>query len=212
MSDAIFFILILCIGFFILIARLIRHADYDEQLFLSPGIYNVGGQIPPGRCDLMAESGAGNFCIKNKKANNWVLGSPLGTTSPQMPNRFRNVTLNKGDVLEINGNVTIMLSPPVPVGDLTTETLGPGNYRFGLDVPPDTYDFEVASGEGEVILVEISKNVYDFYQDMAAGHPLRAKTYNNVACDRNHELWITGSLQLKLKSKKPKFSLASLFK
>lgn len=192
----IFVVMALCF----IITLLMRHGDYEAQRMLSPGRYEVGVEIPPGRCDLTAASGGGSFNIKNKKMSDWNLGNAIGVTSSLMPGRFRNVTLMQGDILEINGNVKVMLTPPVPIADLNTETLGPGIYRFGVDInPPAKYDFEAVGGSGEIILVDIRDNSYSIYQDMAAGHPQRAKTFDNVLCSRRYELWVNGSLEIKLK-------------
>lgn len=198
MTDNFMWIILLIIAFCLIVLWMMRNGDYEEQWILSPGQYRVGVDIRPGRCDLIAESGGGSFTIKNRKADCWNLGSPIGITSGAMPSRFRNVTLLRGDILEINGSVKIMLAPPVPV-DIKTETLGPGIYRFGVDIyPPARYDFEATSGSGEIILVDTHSNNYCLYQDMAAGHPLRAKTFDNVNCSARYELWINGSLQVKL--------------
>ena len=193
------FIVFGIIGLCVVILLLMRNGDYEEQRILSPGIYEVGVEIRPGRCDLMAESGGGSFIIKNKKADCWNLGNSIGVGGIG-PGRFRNVTLMHGDILEINGNVRVMLTPPTPIADLRTETLGPGIYRIGVDInPPAKYDFEAVSGSGEIILVDIKDNSFSIYQDMAAGHPQRAKTFDNVVCSRRYELWVNGSLHVKLK-------------
>lgn len=205
MTDGMMWGVLIVMVFSIVIYLLMRNGDYNQQYILSPGTYEVGIEIPPGRCDLMAESGGGNFNIKNRNSNAWSLGNAIGN-SGVMPNRFRNVTLKRGDILQINGNVRVMLSPPVPITDLKNETLGPGIYRFGVDVPPAKYDFEIASGSGEVILVDIRTNTYDFFQDMAAGHPQRAKSYDNVVCSRRYDLWVNGTLQVKLKRSRYQFS------
>lgn len=202
MTDEILLVVFGIIGVCVLIIVMMRNGDYEEQRILPPGRYEVGVDIRPGRCDLMAESGGGDFIIRNKNADGWSLGNSIGATSGIMPSRFRNVTLMQGDILEINGNVKVLLTPPVPIADLNTETLGPGIYRFGVDVPPAKYDFEAASGSGEIIMVDIHDNSFSIFQDMAAGHPQRAKSFNNVLCSMRYELWVNGSLQIKLKRSK----------
>lgn len=199
MTDVMLWIVLGIIIFCGFVIFMMRNGDYEEQRTLSPGRYEVGVEIRPGRCDLMAESGGGDFMVKNKKANEWNMGNAIGATSGLMPSRFRNLTLSMGDILEINGNVRVLMTPPVPIADLNTETLGPGVYRFGVDVvPPAKYDFEAVSGSGEIILVDIYDNSFSIFQDMAAGHPQRAKTFDNVICSRRYELWVNGSLQIKL--------------
>lgn len=198
MTDNMLLIGVVIIGFFVLIAWLMRNGDYEEQRILSTGVYEVGVEIRPGRCDLLAASGSGSFAVRNKKTNAWNMGSPIGVTSGAMPSRFRNLTLNRGDLLQIDGNVTVMLAPPMPIFDLSTETLGPGIYRFGVDVPPAKYNFEVVSGGGEIYLVELGKDTYNLFQQMAKGAAMKPSAYQNVLCSNRYELWINGSLQVKL--------------
>lgn len=198
MTDNILLIGALIIGFIVLLAWHLRNSDYEEQRVLSTGIYEVGVEIRPGRCDLLAADGSGSFAVRNKKTNAWNMGSPIGVTSGGMPSRFRNLTLNHGDLLQIDGKVTVMLAPPKPILDLRTETLGPGIYRFGVDVRPAKYSFEVVSGGGEIYLVDLITDTYNLFLQMAEGNAMKPSTYENVLCSNRYELWINGSLQVKL--------------
>lgn len=198
MSDEIALVVLFAAACVIIIAKCVWHGEYTQDIFIGPGTYIVGRDIPPGKGDLIAEKGGGDFCIKEKGAEAWSLRNKLGVVSGLQPSRFRNVCLNKGDTLEINGNVNIMITPPVPIRDVSEEALGPGNYRFGIDCPPGRYDLEVLSGEGPVFLFEVGNKDYTFFQDMAAGNDFKASEFANVSCGKGYEMWIQGSLQIKL--------------
>lgn len=202
MTDEILYFILAVIALCIVVYCMMRNGDYEVQRILPPGQYVAGKDIPMGRCDLIAESGGGNFVVKNKHAKTWNLCSPLGVTSGAMPGRFRNLTLNQGDVLEINGNLTVLLNPPVPILRLKDEVLGPGIYRFGVDIKPARYDIKVEGGDGEIYKVDITDNSYNLFQGMASGSALKASNYKNLFCSRRYELWICGSLQVKLKRSK----------
>lgn len=195
-----FALLIIIFGILALaILQRLSSGNYEEKHFLTAGTYRAGGEIPVGKADLTAVSGAGSFCVKNKHVKDWTIGNPIGATSGFQPSRFRNLAINKGDILEINGSVKVMLSPPQVIEETMEEDLEPGTYRFGVDVPPGKYHLEVVSGEGNVVLVESGKDDYTFFQEMAQSDPLKADSWKNVKCTESHELWVNGSLIVKLK-------------
>lgn len=198
MTDGFAFIIIFCGIIVLAILQRLSSGNYEDKHFLTAGTYKAGGEIPVGKADLTAVSGAGNFCVKNKEVKEWNIGNPIGATSGFQVSKFRNLVLNKGDVLEINGSVKIMLSPPVPIEETKEENLVPGTYRFGVDVPPGKYDLEVVSGDGDVLLVESGKDDYTFFQDMAQSDPLKADSFKNLNCTDEYELWVRGSLTVKL--------------
>jgi len=172
--------------------------NYEEKKLVTAGTYVVGTDIPVGKADLTAISGSGSFCIKNNEVKDWTFGNLIGATSGFQPKKFRNLVLTKEDILEVNGSVKIMLSPPSPIKETMEENLVPGVYRFGVDVPPGKYNVEVVSGEGNVVLVEAGKDDYTFFQEMAPSDPLKADTFKNLNCTADHELWVRDSLQIKL--------------
>lgn len=182
----------------VLIAKYLWFGNYTEELLVGPGTYIIGQDIPPGKADLRAESGAGDFGIRDKYSKEWSIGNRLGVTSGLQPSRFRNVYLRRGDILEINGNVTILIIPPTRIWNATAEPLGPGNYRFGVDIPEGKYDLKAISGSGSVFLVDVGKSDYVFFQAMDAGGSILAKEYANLTCAKGHELWIQESLQIQL--------------
>lgn len=183
----------------LLVLQRLSSGNYEEREHLTSGHYRAGVDIPVGKADLKATGGAGNFVVKNSKAKDWTIGNNIGATSGFQPTQFRNLILNKHDILEINGSVKVVLVPPTPILDTDNEVLVPGTYRFGIDLPPGKYSLEVAGGVGDVLLVESGKDTYNFYQDMAQYDDFKADSYQNVICTSNHELWIRGSLQIKLK-------------
>lgn len=202
MTDGFALFIVIIGAVVIMMAKMLSHGEYDQQITLPPGTYLVGEDIPHGKCDVLAESGSGNFCVKNRKSRSWSIGSNIGITSPQQPGRFRNLVLNIGDTLEVNGNVVILLKDPIPIRNVADETLGPGVYRFGLDVPAGKYDLEIASGDGDVLLVDVTKDHYTFYQDMSTDNPFKPASFVNVTCTKIHELWVNGNLQVRLKYSK----------
>lgn len=213
MSDEGMGIVVMIIAFCVIMLVMMREGDYENRRILSAGVYRVGKDIQPGRCNLVAESGGGNFMIKNKKAKCWNLGNAIGVTSGAMPGSFRNVTLMRGDVLEINGNVTVLLTPPVPIRNLKEETLGPGIYRIGVDgIRPAKYDFKAVSGSGEIVLVDINDNSFSIFQSMAKGQSLLADSFDNVVCSRRYEIWINGSLQVQLTRSKKQYLITGFRK
>lgn len=198
MTDGFAVFLVLATIVALVLIKITNHGDYEEETFLLPGTYLVGFDIKRGKGDLRATTGAGNFIVKNRAAKDWQIGSPLGVTSGIQPSRFRNLILHTGDILEINGNVGIMITPPERIQDPSKEPLGAGIYRFGLDVPEGRYDLEVVSGNGDVLLVDVKKDNYVFFQDMSMTNSFKPSTFNNIVCDSKFELWVNGDLQIKL--------------
>lgn len=198
MNDEFFLILIFIAMVVVVLYKCFFHGEYGRDIFLGPGTWIVGIDLPPGKGDLIAEMGAGSFNVKEFRSKNWSVGGSIGITSGLQPSRYRNLELHPGDTLEINGNVNIMITAPVPIRDITEENLGPGNYRFGVDAPAGKYDLEVVSGDGQVYLILPRQKEFSFFQDMAKDGD-KAHEYANLRCPRGAVLWIEGSLQLKLK-------------
>lgn len=178
--------------------KLFNRGNYEETIFLEAGTYRVGYDIERGKCDVKASSGGGNFIVKNRAAKQWQIGGPIGITSGLQTGTFRNLILNRGDIIEVNGKVVIMLVPPQRIRNPGKEAFGAGIYRFGLDIPVGRYDLEVVSGDGDVLLVDVYKDHYNFFQDMSLENPFKADTFKNIECTSNFELWVNGNLQIKL--------------
>lgn len=198
MSDEFAMVLILIVICGILLIRRIQPGAYKQDVFIGPGFHVVGQDIPPGKADMIAEEGGGEFSCREKGSKVWNYGNKIGVTSGVQPSRIRNLYLNPGDTLEINGNVNVMLTAPVPITDIRDETLGPGNYRFGIDVPVGKYNLETVSGDGQVYLFRVGEKEYSFYQDMDDTHNIKASEFVNVLCVRGDVMWIEGNLQIRL--------------
>lgn len=191
----------ICFYFFV---KFCRRKLFVDDYPIGPGTYRVGVDLPCCTADLVVESGAGELCLKEKGSEDWSLTNKIGKTDDVKVPRFRNLTLNRGDTLEINGHVKLLLTEPLPIGDLDEEALGPGNYRFGVDIAPGKYNLKVLSGEGEVYLTEVDKKDYIFYQDMAAEDDKKADSYANLDCAKGFEMWIQGTLQIRLSPSRKK--------
>ena len=163
-----------------------------------PGEYLIGRNIPAGKYDLVAQSGTGDFCILRKNAIDWEPAQKLGFDSDSHPRRFRNLTLNKGDLLQINGSLELETRTPAPVKTIATEPLEPGNYKIGTDLLPGIYDLKVLQGEGQVYTRKKGEEEHLFFQKMAKdkGKDGVASEYHNLRCDDGVELRIRDNLKL----------------
>lgn len=203
MDDQMAMFFICTIIALILIYKFFSSSDYTTEIPLEPGTYRVGEDLAPGKGDLVAVAGGGEFCVKPHGNDVWNDPHKLGITSPAQPSRFRNITLNKGDILEIDGDVKMMLTPPAAIKDLSKENLTLGIYRFGIDVPPAKYDLKAVSGDGQITFFEPGKDEFTMFQDMAEKVPNKAASYKNLLCEKGSVLWVDSSLSLKLtRSKK----------
>ena len=172
---------------------------------VGPGTYTVGKEIPPGKFDLVAEEGFGDFCILERNATEWNHPHQLGFEAPNLADRFRNVTLKRGDTLEVNGDLWLISQPPAPIRDIFSEVLEPGDYKIGLDIPAGTYNLEVFMGEGQVFNDVQADEGQPFFQDMGKHAEGKASCYNKLLCEEGTTLSIRGSLHLKFsKPQKPR--------
>lgn len=197
---AMFFILIIIV--LVLVYKFFHSNNYTAEIPLGPGTYRIGEDLLPGKGDLVAVAGGGEFCLKERGNDVWSNSHKLGVTSPAQPSRFRNLTLKKGDILEIDGDVKMMLTPPAAIKDPSKENLTLGIYRFGLDVPPAKYDLKAVGGDGPFYFFEPGKKEYTICQDMAEKVPNKATVYHNLLCERDSEIWVEETLQLKLTKSK----------
>ena len=162
------------------------------------GTYVIGKNIPPGKYDLIAESGSGDFCLLEHNAMDWHLPHKLGAEGDDCSRLFRNLVLNKGDILEINGNLYIRTRAPSPIQNVLMEALVPGNYVIGSDLLPGTYNLEILSGKGQVFTTVTGQEGNPFFQEMAKDDKKMAKTYENLELTEETKLFIRGTIELKL--------------
>ena len=163
-----------------------------------PGDYVIGKNVPPGKYDLVADSGAGDFCILEYNAIDWHNNQNMGKDSDKAPQRFRNVVLKKGDRLQINGSLHLLLQPATAIKNITLELLEPGNYKIGSDLLPGTYNLEAMSGEGKVFTAVEGQEGNPFFQEMAKEKKDTASTYKNLSCTEGTILFIRGNLTIRL--------------
>ena len=81
---------------------------------MSAGTYTVGEDIQPGKYDVKAISGMGNFFVYgNGSKYNLKANQAFSSTESQsygiFGSTYNNLQLNKGDVVETNSNLVVKL-------------------------------------------------------------------------------------------------------
>lgn len=195
-----------------LIYRFSRAAgSYTADVPVGPGTYRVGEDLDPGKCDLVAVDGGGDICIKERGNDVWNTPFKVAAANPTAATRFRNLTLHRHDILEVNGSVKLLLSPPSAIlnGDGAELTLGV--YQFGVDIPPAKYDLTATAGDGQFTFFEPKATEYSVYQDMALSVANKSSSYSNLLCEEGSRIEVDGTLKLKLtKSKKQRGRLQKM--
>ena len=169
-----------------------------KSFSIKPGTYLIGKNIPPGKYDLEAESGSGDFCILEHNAMDWHPAHKMGVEGDDCSRRFRNLTLKKGDTLEVNGNLHLKTRAAASIKNVLAEALDPGNYKIGSDLLPGTYNLEVRSGKGQIYTTVTDQEGNPFFQEMAKDDKKLAKTYENLELTEETQLFIRGNLNMKL--------------
>ena len=180
----------------VLFRKYLRPAPHSFSA--DPGTYVIGKNIPPGKYDLVAHAGTGDFCILECNAIDWHPPHKLGVEGDDCSRCFRNITLKKGDTLEINGSLHIKTRTPAAIKNVSLEPLDPGNYKIGSDILPGTYNLEVLSGKGQVYTTVTGQEGNPFFQEMAKDDKKLAKTFENLELTEETQLFIRGNLSLKL--------------
>ena len=203
MDDQMAVLLILIMVFLYAIYRFSKGGGYSGEIQLNPGTYRIGEDLSPGKGDLVAVSGCGEICIQESSNGIWSNNFKLHASDASDPARFRNLTLRPHDILEINGNIQVMITPSTPITDPENIEIGLGVYQFGLDVPPAKYNLKAVSGDGHVTFFEPEAEEFSFFQSMNASGDGKSKVYENVLCEEGSRMLVDGALVLKLtKSKK----------
>lgn len=201
-NTALFFLFI-CIGLYLIYRFSRSSASYGEDTPVDPGTHRIGEDLPPGKCDIVARSGGGDICIKEKGNDAWNNPFKLAADNPTTPSRYRNMTLRRHDILEVNGKIQLYLSPPAAIADGEGAELTLGTYQFGTDIPPAKYDLKAAGGDGQIIFFEPKATEYSVFQDMALDVAGKSPVYNNLLCEDGARIVVDGTLKLTLtKSKK----------
>ena len=197
------FLICVCIVLYLLYRYSQRTAKYAADVPIGPGTYRIGEDLDPGKCDIVAVSGVADICIKEHGNDVWNNAFKLAPANPIAPDRYRNRTLQPSDILEINGQAQILLTPPTPIPDGNGAELTLGAYQFGVDIPPAKYDLKAIGGNGQFTFYAPKSDEFTEFQDMAAGVDGKTDTYANLLCEDGSRLEVDGTLKLKLtKSKK----------
>ena len=186
-----------------IIYRHSKRGHYGDEIPIEPGDHRIGEDMDPGKGDLVAVSGTGDICIKERGNDVWNNPFKLGKDNPAVPSRYRNLTLHPSDILQVNGNVKLLIEPPTPITDGEGAELTLGTYQFGVDVPPAKYDLKATGGDGQFTFFEPKATEFSFYQDMNPDAAGKASVYHNLLCEEGARLVVDGTLKIKLtKSKK----------
>lgn len=202
MSDEMTLFLLIIAVILILIYRRTRNGVYSDDMTLDPGDHRIGEDLAPGKGDLVVISGTGSICIKERGKTQWNNPFKLSADNPALPTRYRNLTLHANDILQINGNVSVKLTPPTPIADGEGAELTLGSYQFGQDIPPAKYDLTAVSGDGQFSYFAPKENEFSIFQDMSSDAPEKTSVYRNLVCEEGSRLVVAGSLKLKLSRSK----------
>ena len=198
MEDGMAVILILLLVFLYLIYRMTISGNYPHDIPLSPGTYRIGEDLDPGKGDMVATAGSGDISILERGNGVWSNNFKLHVDSPSAPSRYRNLTLHPHDVLEINGSIKVMLTPPTAFTATDDIELCLGCYQFGIDIPAAKYDLQVTAGDGQITFYKPKETEYSFYQDMNAAGDGKSNEYKNLQCDEGARLTVEGTLKVTL--------------
>ncbi|MBR5020083.1 MAG: hypothetical protein IKY17_00495 [Oscillospiraceae bacterium] len=180
-----------------------RGGSYAAEVPIGPGTYRIGEDLDPGKCDLVAVQGGGDICIKERGNGVWNNPFKLAADNPIAPSRYRNMTLHRHDILEVNGKIQLMLKPPTVIQVGADSELTLGTYQFGVDIlPPAKYDLTAEAGDGQFTFFEPKATEFSVFQDMALSADGKTSAYNNLLCEDGSRMVIDGTLKLKLKKSK----------
>ena len=203
MSDDIALFLISIIIILYLVYRFSkRGGSYADDVPVNPGTYRIGEDLDPGKCDLVAVSGAGDICIKERGNGVWNNPFKLAAKDPAVPDRYRNMTLHRHDILEVNGKVQLLLSPPSAFASGDGAELTLGTYQFGVDIPPAKYDLKAVGGDGQFSFFAPEESEFSSFQDMALTADSKTSTYDNLLCEEGARIQVDGTLKLQLSMSK----------
>ena len=147
---------------------------------------------------MVALSGGGTVTINEKGSSASVKTFKLHASNPGIPDRYRNLTLSSLDVLNISGNMKVLITPAKSISDVEGAELTMGTYKFGSDVPPAKYNLKALSGDGKVTVKEADAKEAVFSQEMNTAGEDKASTYENILCSENAVMTIDGTLKLQL--------------
>ena len=196
---------LICIGIILYVVYRYskRGGVYAAEVPIGPGTYRIGEDLDPGKCDLVAVKDGGDICIKERGNGVWNNSFKLAADNPTAPSRYRNLTLHRHDILEVNGKVQLMLQPPTVIRNGDGAELTLGTYQFGVDILTSAkFDLTAEAGDGQFTFFEPKATEFSVFQDMALSVDNKASAYNNLLCEEGSRIVIDGTLKLKLKKSK----------
>ena len=197
-DDTAMFLICIGIVLFLIYRYSRRGGSYAAEIPLEPGTYRIGEDLSPGKCDIVAVSGTGDICIRERGNDVWNNPFRLGADTPVAPSRYRNMTLHSHDILEVNGNIKLLLTPPATAIDADCTELTLGTYQFGVDVPSAKYDLKALSGSGQFTYYPPKEESFTEFQDMAFNGDGQSTCYHKLLCEDGARLVVDGTLKLKL--------------
>ena len=198
MEDGMAVILILLLVFLYLLYRMTISGTYPPESPLGPGTYRIGEDLDPGKGDLVCVGGAGDVSIQERGNGVWTNNFKLHVDSPSAPSRYRNLTLHPHDILEINGSIKVLITPPTALTEADTLELCLGCYQFGVDLPAAKYDLKATAGDGQITFYNPKETEYSLYQDMNHAADGKSGEYKNLLCDEGARLTVEGTLKVTL--------------
>mgnify|MGYP005796093057 CR=1 FL=1 len=80
------------------------------DITLTAGKYTVGEDVKPGKYDVIAQAGSGNFFVKGSNSVNEILSVDASKNANYgYIDKYTNLTLKNGDTLELRSNLKILL-------------------------------------------------------------------------------------------------------
>ena len=191
------FFIIICVVL-VIVYRRSKRGLYGSEIPLTPGDWRVGEDIDPGKGDLVCVGGAGDVSIQERGNGVWTNNFKLHVDSPSAPSRYRNLTLHPHDILEINGSIKVLITPPTALTEADTLELCLGCYQFGVDLPAAKYDLKATAGDGQITFYNPKETEYSLYQDMNHAADGKSGEYKNLLCDEGARLTVEGTLKVTL--------------
>ena len=197
-DDMALFLICIAIILF-LVYRYSKHGgSYPDEITVEPGIYRIGEELAPGKCDVTALSGSGEIRIRERGKKEPTVSFKLSAASAVTPSSYRNLTLLPRRMLEVNGNLHLNITPPCIIDEDQEIELTQGSYTFGADIPPAKYDLTALDGEGKVSLFEGKEHEVSVSQEMAFSVDGKSSVYHNLLCEAGSRLEVVDTLTLKL--------------
>jgi hypothetical protein len=168
------------------------------ELTISAGNYTAGIDFPSGIYTITAVNGSGNVSSSNMFDGG--LNEVMSVVEDEMYiKEFKNANLEKDVILNISGNVTVLLTSDgvntkdmAPRSEMLSEeqTFSSGNYITGTDFDPGIYNIILVKGSGNVS----SSNMFDGGLNEIFGNDdeMYIKEFKNAIFNNGDSLEISG--------------------